>query len=451
MPERLRFRVTDQLFGGAVENGDGPCPVHADDAGAGGRQHRLDEAAAAVDQVAGVDEIVALRPQFLRHLVEGLAELREVALRAQHRHLDMKVAGGDQIRGSHQAADRSHQPVGEIQPDQHRRHQDGQRDHREHQGERNLDAEPARFELGVFLHAGLRLFQLSHDARVEQSRHIEESVLKRLEADHRRDVILLDEDADLRLVFVDIAEKVRRRGLEILPDSSRRGFEDVAVLVDDHRARQVARRRVRREQSAEALAVLIEQRPRPRNVVGHADDVAADQLGMLVDISIGHDQRVLDHRAGAHREQAIEAAVDGDVGDDRHQDGRQHRDDGKQADDLDVKPRGGPAAPTGLDHLPHFAGDDPQQHQHGGAVDEKERDDDLVGRLDRRQAREHHEGQERRQQGETDRERSQKAAQRPAGRLGKRRVERLGRRLCGGHARIMSGRICGIGGCCRIH
>ncbi|MEY9184765.1 hypothetical protein ABIA41_006200 [Bradyrhizobium sp. USDA 313] len=65
----------------------------ADDAGARRGQHGLDEAAAAVDQVAGIDELVALAAQFLRHLVEGLAQLGEIAFRLMHGHLDMEVAG----------------------------------------------------------------------------------------------------------------------------------------------------------------------------------------------------------------------------------------------------------------------------------------------------------------------------------------------------------------------
>ena len=67
------------------------------------------------------------------------------------------------------------------------------------------------------------------------------------------------------------------------------------------------------------------------------------------------------------REQPVEAAVDGDVGDDRHQHRRQHRDDRKQADDLDVQPCRGPAAAPGLNHLPDLADDDPDQQQDGRA------------------------------------------------------------------------------------
>jgi hypothetical protein len=45
---------------------------------------------------------------------------------------------------------------------------------------------------------------------------------------------------------------------------------------------------------------------------------------------------------GASREQAVKAAVERDVGDDRNQHRRQHRDHREQADDLDMQPRRGP-------------------------------------------------------------------------------------------------------------
>jgi hypothetical protein len=89
--------MADQFFGGAVQDADLAVAVDADDAGAGRGQHGFDKAAAAVDHLAGAHQIVALRPQFLRHLVEGLAEMREIALRALDRHLHMKIAGRDEL------------------------------------------------------------------------------------------------------------------------------------------------------------------------------------------------------------------------------------------------------------------------------------------------------------------------------------------------------------------
>ena len=159
-PEHLAFRAPDQLLGRAIEDGDAAVGIDADDAGAGAGQHRFGESPAAVDQIARAHDVVVLRAQLLRHLVEGLAELGEVAFRAADRHLDVQIAGRDDVGGADQAADRRDQPVGEIQPDPGRGQQHDERDDGEHQREGDLNAEPARFEIGVFADALLGRAQL---------------------------------------------------------------------------------------------------------------------------------------------------------------------------------------------------------------------------------------------------------------------------------------------------
>ncbi len=211
MTQRLRFGVPDQLFGGAVENADAARGINADDAGARRRQHRLDEAAAAVDQVAGVDQFVALGAQLLRHLVEGLAELGEIALRLVHRHLHMQIAGRHDIGRAHQPPDRRNQPIGEIQADQNGGHQDGQSDHGKHQRERYLHAEAAQLQFGIFGDAGLRLVDLRDHVRIEQARDVEEGVVEGPQPDHGGDVIAFGKYRDFGLGFLDVAQEVRRR------------------------------------------------------------------------------------------------------------------------------------------------------------------------------------------------------------------------------------------------
>ena len=107
--------------------------------------------------------------------------------------------------------------------------------------------------------------------------------------------------------------------------------------------------------------ILIEPRPCPREIVGHAQDVAVNQLRVLVQIGAGNVRGVLDDRLGAGRKQPVEAPVERDVGDEGNQDGRQHRNDRKQRDDLHVQPRGRPALPSGLHNLPDLDADDDEQ------------------------------------------------------------------------------------------
>ena len=78
------------------------------------------------------------------------------------------------------------------------------RDHREHQRDVDLNAEPARFQLGIFGDAGLGLRQLRDHVGIEQTRHVEEGIVERPQPDHGRDVVGFGEYRDLRLGFVDI-------------------------------------------------------------------------------------------------------------------------------------------------------------------------------------------------------------------------------------------------------
>ena len=97
-------------------------------------------------------------------------------------------------------------------------------------------------------------------------------------------------------------------------------------------------------------------------------------LGVLLQIGVGDDQRILDDGAGARREQPVEAAVERDARDHRHQDGRHRGDHREQADDLHVQAGSRAAAPARLDHQPDLAGDDAEQQEHGCGVDQEQRD-----------------------------------------------------------------------------
>ncbi len=128
----------------------------------------------------------------------------------------LQIAGRNHIGGADQAADRRDQPVGEIESDPGRGQQHDQRDDGEHQRERDLDAEPARFEIGIFADALLRRAQLLHHPRIEKPRDIEIHVVIAVQLDDGGDVIALRDEGDLRLGFGDLAEKLRRRQHDLL-------------------------------------------------------------------------------------------------------------------------------------------------------------------------------------------------------------------------------------------
>ena len=186
-------------------------------------------------EVARAHDIVVLRAQLLRHVVEGLAELGEIALGAAHRHLDMQVAGRHDIGGADQPADRGHQPVGEIEPDPGRGQQHDQRDDREHQREGDLNAKPARFEIGILADALLRRAQLLDHARIEHLGDIEIHIVVTVQLDGGGDVIALRNERDLRFGLGNFAEQLRRRQHHRLVHHDVGALDRRAVGLDDDR------------------------------------------------------------------------------------------------------------------------------------------------------------------------------------------------------------------------
>ncbi len=201
-----------------------------------------------------------------------------------------------------------------------------------------------------------------------------------------------EQHADLRIGLVDLgkARRVRQRDRLIGVDVG--ALDHRGVGADDDRGREPAHPRLRREELLEALALAVEQRLGARHVERHRHDVAADHAGLVLQIGVGDDQRVLDDRPRAGREQPVEAAIEGDAGDQRDKNGRNGGDHREQRDDADVQPRRGPAAAARLHHQPDLAADDAEQQEHRQRVGEQQRDHDRVGRRDRCEIGQHHEG-----------------------------------------------------------
>ena len=99
---------------------------------------------------------------------------------------------------------------------------------------------------------------------------------------------------------------------------------------------------------------------------------------MLAHIGVRDDERVLHHRAGARREQPVEAAIERHARDDRDEDRRQRGDDRKQRDDLDVEAGRRPPPPPRLEMMPDLAADDAEQQQHRERVHPEQGDDHIV-------------------------------------------------------------------------
>ena len=400
--ENVRLGSRDELLGRPIDDTDAPLGIDPDHAGARPGQHRFGETAAAVDDVVRAHEVVALGPQLLCHIVEGFAELRQIPLAAADRHLHVQVSGRDLICRADQPADWRHQLVGEIEPDPYRGQQHDQRDDRVHQGEGDLHAQPAGLETGVFRHALLGRLQLLDHARIDRARDIEIRIVVAAQLEQRGDGLGFGEQRDLRLAVAYFLEGAARRRDEVAGGLEIRALDDRQVAADHQRMGQAADRRLRLEELAESLAILIEQRSRPPDVIGHRQDVAANHRGVLAQIGLGNGQRVLDHGPRACGEPAIEPPLERDAGDDRQQNGRDRGNDREQPDDAHVQLGAGAPAPPRLHDLEDLVGDDAEQHEHHRRVAQQHPHHDIVGRHHRGQAGEHQKGHDGGEQGQAD-------------------------------------------------
>ncbi len=141
-----------------------------------------------------------------------------------------------------------------------------------------------------------------------------------------------------------------------------------------------------------SLALLVEHRLCARELDRDRDGVGAHHPGLLAQIGLRDDQRVLDHPLGLFGEQPVEAAIERHAGDDGHQDRRHRGDDRKQrrrCAHAAVSRRGRAAAPGPPARLP---ADDAEQQQHGHRVAKQHGDDDVMGRRDRREVGQYQEG-----------------------------------------------------------
>ena len=195
-------------------------------------------------------------------------------------------------------------------------------------------------------------------------------------------MIVFGNERDPRLGFIEFGEQIGSWQYDFLVDCHATFFNRRTVRFEKQRRREIASGSLRADDFLELIAIGIENRFGATKVVRHRQKVAAYRLGMLADIGVGHDHRLLDHRARACRKKSIESAVERGAGDHRDQDGRNSRDHREETDDLNVKARPRPPAAAGLHDLPDLAADNAEQQQAGDDVAEQELDHDLVNRCD---------------------------------------------------------------------
>ena len=111
---------------------------------------------------------------------------------------------------------------------------------------------------------------------------------------------------------------------------------------------------------------------------GDEDDVAARHLSLLGNIGLGHAFSAIDDVPGPLREPGIETAIEGDRGEDRHD---QRRDRGKKAeqrDDPHMKPGARQLLAPSRQQTPDLPGDQKPHQRNEDFVDRQEQNHDLA-------------------------------------------------------------------------
>ena len=407
--ERLAGGAEKRL-GGRVDDRDDAAPVEADHGGRNPGEHGFGEAAPAVDEVGRGGQAVVLAAQLRGHLVEGLAEMGEVALGLAHRHLGVEVAARDLVGGMDEAPDRRDEPVGEIQPEPDRREQHDQRDQREHRGEGDLDALAPAVDRQVLDRRGARDRRELDRERVHLAGDEEVCALVLRQLQHRSEhPAFAGHDADRIGRVLRLVEGFLGQGGRVLQHVDIRPGHGFVRRLDDPHHRQPERGRPRGDELVEPAPIDIEDRPGSREVVGEDADFARQALALAGRVGVGDLDGFEDDVAHLLGEPGLEAPLQGHRCDERDEDRRQGGDEAEQADDPPVQPRRrrpGEPRPNEALGLPRYHADEKQDEE---AVQPEDRQDDLVRRDDRGRAGENEKRRERRPQRRDDRQRADPA------------------------------------------
>ncbi len=136
---------------------------------------------------------------------------------------------------------------------------------------------------------------------------------------------------------------------------------------------------------AELLRIIAECVGRIVPVFRHIDDISADDLPVLLEVSVGHIERLamiwrvrVENQLSKERENVVVAS-------DRKQYGRQRCNDAEQPDDANMKPGSGLLVPPCLGKPDRLPADDGEHRKDQDDVDEQHRQDDLIPRHDGRE------------------------------------------------------------------
>ena len=225
--------AAEQPIGGRVRNRDDAIMVDAKNACRDPRQHRLNERAPLVVERVRFNEASLLTQDLGGHLVERVPEMAEVSILTARRHLNMKVAGSDLVRGADQASDRPDQPIGEgeAQPDGGKQHR--QRQEHEDGGEAQFKTVPMGLEASPYVGDERGVFSDLGRQGVNSSRSVQELPVGARDGPNADEDVADAEEAAERLAVYGVLKVGRLRSGDQLRVRPLRDNDRSAVVPHD--------------------------------------------------------------------------------------------------------------------------------------------------------------------------------------------------------------------------
>ena len=168
--------------------------------------------------------------------------------------------------------------------------------------------------------------------------------------------------------------------------------DHLTVLVQDKGREDTAEGNLRCKELIETGRLEFINRLRPVDIVGHGDQVAAQNPGMFLKIGLSDGQGVVDDLTRPVLEPAIKAAVQRDRRQNGHENGRHSRNHAEQGHDPHMKASSSPSAPPRLPQLQDLEGDNTHENCRERTIYGHCDHDDFPRGIDGRQPHQDNEG-----------------------------------------------------------